>query len=323
MTGYALAPVSDPNLFRLAGIADLLTDVRGDIRDKGALTDALNACDPEIVIHFAAQAIVRESYKDPLGTFSANAMGTANLLDCLRGLKAVRAFLNITTDKVYENREWLWGYRENEPLGGYNPYSASKACSEIVTASFRSSFFSPAEYGLSHSLAIATARAGNVIGGGDWAIDRLVPDFVRAIERGETVRIRNPNAIRPWQHVLEPLSGYLLLCQKLYGNGISFAQAYNFGPEESDARSVGWIVERLCSIWPGNNGYSIDDGDHPHEATYLRLDCSKAKVELGWRPRWDLSEALDRIIEWNQAVTTGGKSYDICVAQIKSYSERE
>jgi CDP-glucose 4,6-dehydratase len=319
VTGYALEAPTNPSLFALTKAARRVDDIRGDILDSDSLKRALAKVRPEIIIHMAAQPIVRLSYQDPPGTFAANVMGTVNLLDAARACDSVRVILNITTDKVYDNREWYWGYRENEMLGGFDPYSASKACSEIVTASYRASFFNPEAYGKSHSVAIASARAGNVIGGGDWAADRLIPDFVRAIESHERIRIRNPSAVRPWQYVLEPLSGYLALCEKLYDEGAQFSSAWNFGPDDSDARSVEWIVRKLCSSWPGNAGFEIDEGPHPHEAGYLKLDCSKAKTLLGWAPRWDLGKALSMIIGWNVGFSGGRDPEELCMQQIAEY----
>ncbi len=248
----------------------------------------------------AAQPLVRESYAHPVETYATNVIGTVQLLDAIRQVPGVRSVVNVTTDKCYENREWVWGYREDEAMGGYDPYSNSKACAELVTSAFRNSFFNSSTYA-KHGVAIASARAGNVIGGGDWAADRLVPDIVRAIARGETVSIRKPHAIRPWQHVLEPLSGYLLLAEKLYCDGLHYAEAWNFGPNDSDAQPVQVIVERLTSQWGDNARWALDDGDHPHEATFLKLDCSKARARLGWRPRWDLGHSLDNIVAWYKA----------------------
>jgi CDP-glucose 4,6-dehydratase len=286
--------------------------------DGDGVRRALPAAAPEIVIHMAAQPLVRESYRTPVDTYAINVMGTAHLLEAVRGCPSVRAVVNVTTDKCYENREWVWGYRENESLGGYDPYSSSKACSEIVTAAYRNSFFNRQEYDR-HGVAIASARAGNVIGGGDWAADRLVPDCLRSLLTGEQIGIRNPLAIRPWQHVLEPLSGYLLLARRLVEQGMRFAEAWNFGPKEEDARPVGWIVERLCSLWGEGASYSLDGGDHPHEAHYLKLDCSKARAELGWWPRWSLEEALDRIIEWTLAYRNGESVRQVCERQIAEF----
>ena len=248
VTGYALEPPTDPSLFSLAGVDGLLTSIIADVRDLERLQAEMVHAAPEIVIHMAAQPLVRDSYKIPVETYATNVMGTVHLLEALRSCPALRAVVNVTTDKVYENREWLWGYREIEPMGGYDPYSNSKGCSELVTAAYRSSYFNPLDYSR-HGVAVATARAGNVIGGGDWANDRLIPDVVRSILAGEPVQIRNPGAIRPWQHVLEPLSGYLTLAEHLFAGGARYAQGWNFGPAEEDARPVAWLVERLCSDW--------------------------------------------------------------------------
>jgi CDP-glucose 4,6-dehydratase len=245
----------------------------------------------------AAQSLVRESYLAPVDTYSTNVMGTIYLLEAVRHCPTVRAVLNVTSDKCYENRELDHSFCEDAPLGGYDPYSSSKACSEILTAAWRSSYFNPQSYS-EHKVAIATARAGNVIGGGDWASNRLIPDIIRSILVVEPVRIRNPHAIRPWQHVLEPLSGYLLLAQKLYEHGPYFAGGWNFGPPDEDVRSVEWIVKRLCEQWGNGASYEIDKGEHPHEAHYLKLDCSKAGELLGWYPRWNLNKALTSILEW-------------------------
>ncbi len=321
VAGYALKPPTDPSLYELCGIDDLVHSTIADVRDKDSLARALRSAQPDIVIHMAAQPLVRDSYKIPGETYEINVMGTVNLFEAVRTGNTVKAVINVTTDKCYENKEWVWGYRENEPLGGYDPYSNSKACSELVTSSYRSSYFNPKEYA-SHGVAIASARAGNVIGGGDWAADRLIPDFVRAILKGEKVLIRNPHAIRPWQHVLEPLSGYLALAQKLYESGPHYCGAWNFGPDDNDAKPVEWIVKRLCSKWGGQASYEIDKGAHPHEAHYLKLDCSKAKAELGWRPRWNLEKAIDGIVEWTRIYKEGGDVSKVCATQIEEYSKK-
>ncbi|GFO70133.1 CDP-glucose 4,6-dehydratase [Geomonas limicola] len=318
VTGYALEPPTNPSLFELAGVDRLVHSVIADVRDLERLKNELAEARPEIVIHMAAQPLVRDSYKIPVDTYAINVMGTVHLLEAVRACPSVRAVVNVTTDKVYENREWAWGYRENEPMGGYDPYSNSKGCSELVTASYRSSYFNPARY-QEHRVAVATARAGNVIGGGDWAGDRLIPDCIRAILAGEAVQIRNPHAIRPWQHVLEPLSGYLTLAQRLYEEGVRFATGYNFGPAEEDARPVGWIVEKLCAGWGWGAGYRIDDGEHPHEAHYLKLDCSKARLELGWTPRWPLARTLESIVAWTKAYRDGADLREVCLNQIAEY----
>jgi CDP-glucose 4,6-dehydratase len=320
VTGYALEPPTIPSLFELARVGELVTSIIADVRDLERLKMEMLRAAPEIVIHMAAQPLVRDSYKIPVETYATNVMGTVHLLEAVRQTPTVRGVVNVTTDKVYENREWVWGYRENEPMGGYDPYSNSKGCSELVTAAYRSSYFNPREYG-NHGVAVATARAGNVIGGGDWAADRLIPDVVRAILADEPVRIRNPRAIRPWQHVLEPLSGYLLLAERLWEDGGRFAQGWNFGPLEEDARPVEWLVERLCAGWGEGARYELDRGEHPHEAHYLKLDCSKARAELGWHPRWGLERTLDSIVDWMKVYRGGGDLRAACLRQIKAYGD--
>lgn len=317
--GYALDPPTEPSLFDKAGLAKRMHSTIGDIRDRESLGKALDVAKPEVVIHMAAQPLVRLSYDEPLLTYETNVMGTANLLEAVRGCKSVRSVVLITTDKCYENKEWAWGYRENESLGGYDPYSSSKACAEIVAAAYRSSFFNPKDYGKTHHAAVATARAGNVIGGGDWAKDRLVPDIVKAIGEGRKVQIRSPQSIRPWQYVLEPLAGYLLLAQSLYTQGTEYAEAWNFGPYDSDAKPVGWIVEQLCKRWPGAAGFELDTSVKPHEASYLKLDCSKAISRLGWKPTWNLETALEKIIEWNLAYGRDEDMYAVSARQIQAF----
>lgn len=297
--GYAQEPPTKPNLFEEASIAELVNSYIGDIRDYNKLLNTIQLVKPEVIIHMAAQPLVRESYKNPIETYSVNVMGTVNLLEAVRHTPGIKAVVNVTTDKCYENKEWHWGYRENEPMGGFDPYSSSKGCSELVTSAYRNSFFNSKDH-QNHGVAIATARAGNVIGGGDWAEDRLIPDFVRAISAGEEVKIRSPYAIRPWQHVLEPLSGYLMLAEKLYTRGSEFEGAWNFGPDDRDAKNVEWIAKRFCDLWGNRASFSIDKNPQPHEANYLKLDCSKAKAELGWTPKWDIEKALESIVEWYQ-----------------------
>lgn len=311
--GYALAPPSEPNLFDVADVASrLASNVMGDLRDERALQVAMRAAQPEIVLHLAAQSLVRYSYDEPVETYAVNVMGTVNLLEAVRNMPGVSAVVNVTTDKCYENREWVWPYREDEALGGYDPYSSSKACSELVTAAYRRSFLTSA------GVQLASARAGNVIGGGDWSADRLVPDFLRALDSGTQLVIRSPQAVRPWQHVLEPLSGYLALAERLTAEGERFAEAWNFGPDEADAKPVAWIVDLLCSRVPGAT-WRQDAAPQPHEANTLRLDSSKAHARLGWRPRWDLSAALDATLAWHQAWQQGDAMADVTLRQIHQY----
>jgi CDP-glucose 4,6-dehydratase len=320
VTGFALAPDTAPNLFTLGRISDGIESIIGDIRDRALLAAAMKAARPDIVIHMAAQPLVRESYVTPVETYETNVMGTVHVLDAVRQVSGVRSVVIVTTDKCYENREWEWGYRENEAMGGYDPYSSSKGCAELVTSAYRNSFFNPATYE-KHGVAVASGRAGNVIGGGDWAADRLIPDIMRAISRGETVDIRNPYAIRPWQHVLEPLSGYLMLAEKLYTDGPRFADAWNFGPNDSDAQPVQAIVERLTSQWGDGAQWRLDGGDHPHEATFLKLDCSKAHARLGWQPRWDLNHTLDTIVAWYKSAARNENLKTVTLAQIDEYTQ--
>ena len=320
VTGYALKPPTKPSLFDLCRLDRRLKSNIGDIRDAAKVRKAVLAAKPEIVIHMAAQPLVRESYRAPAETYETNVMGTVNLLEAVRACGSVRDVVNVTTDKCYENKEHLRGYKEGEPLGGYDPYSSSKACSELVTSAYRSSFFNPADY-KKHGVALATARAGNVIGGGDWAADRLIPDIIRAALRGEKVRIRNPRAIRPWQHVLEPLAGYLLLAELLYTHGPRYAGAWNFGPDAGDARDVEWIVKRMFAAWPEAPGYVIDKGRHPHEAHFLKLDSSKARRELGWKPRWHIGAAIDKIIDWTRAYAAKEDIRKVCLEQISEYAD--
>ena len=319
VTGYALDPPTNPNLFELCRIDELVTSIIADVREGKSLTAAINTAQPEIVIHMAAQPLVRESYKVPAETYAINVMGTVNLFEAIRTCNTVKAVVNVTTDKCYENKEWVWGYREHEPLGGHDPYSSSKACSELVTSAYQNSFFHPDRYFV-HGVGVASARAGNVIGGGDWAVDRLVPDCVRALLKGEKIVIRNPKSVRPWQHALEPLHGYLVLAQRLCENGSRYSQAWNFGPNDRDTKSVEWLVKRLCAQWGKNASYMTDKMEQPHEAHYLKLDCSKAKTELNWHPRWNLEKAADSIIEWTKAYKQGADVRAICINQIKEYA---
>jgi CDP-glucose 4,6-dehydratase len=321
VTGYALSPPTDPSLFDLCKVDRLVHSVIADVRDAGRLASAVAGARPEIVFHLAAQPIVRESYRNPLETYATNVLGTAHLLEAVRSCGDVRAVVNVTSDKCYENREWVWRYRESEPLRGYDPYSSSKACSELVTAAYRASFFNPADSS-GHRAGIASARAGNVIGGGDFAPDRLLPDCIRAILKGEPVRLRSPEATRPWQHVLEPLSGYLLLARKLHGDPQAYGEAWNFGPEDSDVRPVSWVVDRFCRLWGGGASRVQDGGRHPHEAKFLKLDCSKARAELGWCPRWGIDKALEMVVGWTKAYADReGDLLSLCLSQIAAYGD--
>ena len=319
VTGYALQPSTNPSLFEVANVEQGMTSILGDIRNGTLLTKAMQQAGPDIVIHMAAQPLVRRSYVDPVETYSTNVMGTVHLLEAVRQTPSVRAVVNVTTDKCYENKEWVWGYRENELMGGFDPYSSSKGCAELVTAAYRNSFFNLLEHS-EHQVALATARAGNVIGGGDWAEDRLIPDILRAIESGQSVGIRNPHATRPWQHVLEPLGGYMALSEALYTQGSDFAEAFNFGPADEDAKPVQWIVKQLTQNWGDGARWHLEGGTHPHEAHYLKLDCSKARAKLNWSPRWNLSQALQAIITWHKAHHRSQDMRALCLQQINDFT---
>ncbi len=316
--GYSLDPYTSPSLFETAKVGDLVEDLRGDIRDGGRLDRALTEFAPEAVFHMAAQPLVRYSYQDPIGTFETNVLGTARVLDAVRRTPSVRAVVSVTTDKCYENKEWLWGYRETDPLGGYDPYSSSKACAEIVSAAYRQSYF-PVEKLSEHGCALATARAGNVIGGGDWSNDRLIPDLVRGFAEGKPALIRRPDAIRPWQHVLEPLQGYLLLAEKLLTGDPRYATAFNFGPSEDDAQPVGWIVAKMVGFWGDGAAWVLDPEPGVHEAGYLKLDASRARAELGWRPKLRLETALAWLVEWYKAHASGANMQRLTLEQIARY----
>jgi len=319
VTGFALAPQTTPSLFNEANVENGMRSVIGDIRDLAAIESAIKLARPDIVIHMAAQPLVRYSYANPVETYSTNVMGTVNLLEAVRHTDSVKAVVNVTSDKCYENKEWVWGYRENEPMGGYDPYSNSKGCAELVTSAYRDSFFNASDYA-KHGVAIASARAGNVIGGGDWAEDRLIPDFIRAIQSGNTVIIRSPQATRPWQHVLEPLSGYLLLAEKLYNDGPVYADAWNFGPNDADAKTVEWIISELVTQWGEDANYHIDtSAASVHEANYLKLDCSKARTKLGWQPKWNAEETLKRIVAWHKSHSSNADMQAVCLGEIDHY----
>jgi len=320
VAGFALAPPTQPALFDVARVADGMTSIIGDIRDADGLRNALVAADPEIVLHMAAQPLVRASYDDPVGTYATNVMGTVHLLEAVRAAPSVRAAVIVTTDKCYENREWAWGYREDEAMGGYDPYSNSKGCSELVVSAYRRSFF-----GGAGTAAVASGRAGNVIGGGDWAADRLIPDILRAVIRGDKVTIRNPLSTRPWQHVLEPLSGYLVLAQALWDHPQAAAEGWNFGPRDEDAKPVQWIVERMCALWEAAGGedadWTCDESVQPHEANYLKLDISKARSRLHWEPRWSLSQALESIVVWHRAWLAGEDMRAYCHTELERFAD--
>jgi len=322
VTGFALKPPTNPSLFDDAKIHEIIRSHIGDIRDVESLKQALVSSKAEIVIHMAAQPLVRYSYANPIETYMTNVMGTVHLFEAVKAAGSVRAVVNVTSDKCYENKEWDWGYREDEPMGGFDPYSNSKGCSELVTASYRQSFFGSKN---KNSVSLGSGRAGNVIGGGDWALDRLIPDIVRALGKGEPVKIRNPKSIRPWQHVLEPLSGYLVLAQQLFENGDKVSQGFNFGPDDSDAKEVLWIVQQMTAKWGPKATYKIvEDANAVHEAHYLKLDCSKAKAVLGWTPRWNLEKTIDSIIDWNQNyLESPSRSRDLTLGQIERYQNQK
>jgi len=320
VTGYALEPPAGPNLFTLGCIENNMNSILGDIRDLTSLEKAFNETQPEIVMHLAAQPIVRDSYKDPRYTYETNVMGTVNILECIRKNNCVQSFLNVTTDKVYQNNEWAWGYRENDPLDGYDPYSNSKSCSELVTHSYRNSFFS------GRNIGISTARAGNVIGGGDFSKDRVIPDCVRAAENKADIIVRNPHSTRPYQHVLDPLYAYLMIVQKQYGDK-KYAGYYNVGPDEGDCISTGKLVDLFCSRWEAATGRKqawinkYDGG--PHEADFLKLDCSKLRSVFGWEPRWNVEAALEKTVEWTKVCFDGGNIASIMDEQIEEFLNRE
>jgi len=312
--GYALTPPTSPALFEEARVAEMIESQVGDIRDPETLRAAMMAFNPDLVIHMAAQPLVRLSFREPVETYSTNVMGTVHVLEAARACPNLRAVLNVTSDKCYENREWEWGYREHEPMGGFDPYSNSKGCSELVTSAYRRSFFADPD-----GPQLASGRAGNVIGGGDWADDRLIPDSLRAFHDGTPVVIRNPQATRPWQHVLEPICGYLVLVQALYDHGATYADGWNFGPRDEDARPVSWILDRLVNHWGAGASWTLDTGAQPHEARFLKLDVSKAATHLGWHPTWGLEDVLGRIVHWHRAYLEGEDIRAACLAEIKDY----
>ncbi|MCC7411659.1 MAG: CDP-glucose 4,6-dehydratase [Gammaproteobacteria bacterium] len=317
--GYALAPATEPSLFELAGVASGMQSHIADVRDLPRLAQELRAIEPDVVLHLAAQALVLESYRDPVATYATNVMGTVHLLEAARAVAGLRAIVVVTSDKCYENREWSWPYRENDPLGGHDPYASSKACAELVTSAYRNAFADPA----GERTGVASARAGNVVGGGDWAADRLLPDLVRAFTARRRAAIRNPEAIRPWQHVLEPLGAYLHLAERLAGDPARCARAWNFGPDPIDTRTVRWVADRVAALWGDGAAWEQDPGSRPHEARSLRLDCSLAAAELGWRPSLGLEEALAWTVEWYRAAAADpARAAAITCAQIDAYMER-
>jgi CDP-glucose 4,6-dehydratase len=318
--GYALDPYTNPNLLDAARVGSVVEDLRGDIMDRAHLERAMHEFAPEIVIHMAAQPLVRLSYADPLGTYATNVLGTGHVLEAVRSTPSVRAVVSVTTDKCYENKEWVWGYRETDPLGGYDPYSSSKACAEIVTAAYRQSFFHPSKFA-EHKTLIASARAGNVIGGGDWSDDRLIPDLVRGFLAGDAVRIRRPNSIRPWQHVLEPLWGYIRLAEELYKGNVSAASGWNFGPADDDAWPVARIAEKMVSSWGNNAQWILDPDPGVHEAGYLKLDASKARTELGWHPSLRIGTTLEWLVDWYKQWQAGADMHDLSLEQIAAYEK--
>lgn len=313
LTGFSLEPPTEPSLFQVAAVGSGITSVHGDVREPEAVVSVFRRSSPEVVVHMAAQSLVRRSYRQPVETYATNVMGTVHVLEAARQVPGVKAVLVVTTDKCYENVGWEHGYIESDRLGGYDPYSSSKAAAEVVTAAMRRSFLAEA------GTAVATARGGNVIGGGDWAEDRLLPDVVRAFLAGRPALIRNPGAVRPWQHVLVPLSGYLTLLEKLWERGAEFAEAWNFGPAEEDARPVSWLVDRACQLWGAGASWETDDGQHPYEAHYLKLDSAKARARLGWTAPWDLQQALALTVEWFRSYQQGRDPRALTLKQIEAY----
>jgi CDP-glucose 4,6-dehydratase len=321
IVGYALRPNTHPSLFDLANIQEHLSEnFFADIRDISQVKAAIAKVQPDIIFHLAAQPLVRYSYENPVETYETNVMGTVNILDAMRTSNSAKVLVNITTDKCYENKEWHWGYRENDPMGGHDPYSNSKGCAELITSAYRSSYFNPSNFN-EHGKSIASARAGNVIGGGDWAKDRLIPDLITAFFKNEKPLIRYPSATRPWQHVLEPLSGYLTLAEKMWNGGSDFAEAWNFGPRDADCQSVAWIINKISEYWDGKIDWLQNTADQHHEANFLKLDISKAKAKLAWQPRWTLSQALEKTVFWYKAWANDEDALSVTQKQILTYEE--
>ena len=317
--GYALTPPAEPNLFTIANIqARLARSTIADIRDAAALAQAMQVAQPDIVLHLAAQPLVRYSYVAPVETYTVNVMGTVNLLEAVRQIPSVKAVVNVTTDKCYENREWVWPYRENEAMGGHDPYSSSKGCAELITNAYSRSYFDADNY-KENGVSLASVRAGNVIGGGDWATDRLVPDCMRSLAQNKPIVIRYPDAVRPWQHIVDLLYGYLLLTQRLYQDGSVFEGGWNFGPNYEEAKPVRWIVDQLTEMWGSSCSWTVEQGNKPYEANFLKLDCSKAKSILGWYPQWGLNISLKKTVEWYKALKDQQYMRNIITGQIRSH----
>ncbi len=314
--GYALDPNTNPNLFTQAKIAQNMDSEIGDITDLNHISESMKIFNPDVLIHMAAQPLVRLSYQEPVLTYTTNVIGTVNVLEAARKCTNLKAIVSVTTDKCYENKEWPWGYRENEPMGGHDPYSSSKGCVELVTAAYRKSFFTD-----ENSAFLASARAGNVIGGGDWSADRLIPDILKAFEKNEPVIVRNPMSTRPWQHVLEPLSGYLVLAQHLFEEGSNVAEGWNFGPKDEDCKPVSWILDRMVANWGNGASWELDKNNNPHEAGYLKLDCSKAAMRLNWYPKWNLEHTLESIINWHQHYIAQKNIQEQCLLEIAKYQK--
>lgn len=315
--GYALNPSTKPSLFDEANVGDDMISQIGNINDLPTLLNSMVSFNPDVLIHMAAQPLVRLSYREPLETYMTNVIGTANVLEVARSCPNLKSIVSVTTDKCYENKEWAWGYRENEPMGGHDPYSSSKACAELVISAYRNSFFNTNDTAF-----LASGRAGNVIGGGDWAEDRLIPDILKAFEKEEAVIIRNPLSTRPWQHVLEPISGYLVLAERLYNDGEAFAEGWNFGPKDENCKSVGWILDLMVEKWGKNASWKLDRNNNPHEAGFLKLDCSKAAVNLSWTPKWHLDQTLDLIINWQKNWLSGKNMKEQCLHEINTYNNQ-
>ena len=314
--GYALEPNTIPNLFTQANVGNNMDSEIGDITDLNHITESMKSFNPEVLIHMAAQPLVRLSYQEPALTYATNVMGTVNVLEAARKCSNLKAIVSVTTDKCYENKEWAWGYRENEPMGGHDPYSSSKGCAELVTAAYRKSFFND-----ENSAFLASARAGNVIGGGDWSDDRLIPDILRAFEKNEPVIVRNPLSTRPWQHALEPISGYLVLAQHLFEEGSNVAEGWNFGPKDEDCKPVSWILDKMVTNWGNGASWELDKNNNPHEAGYLKLDCSKAALRLNWHPKWNLNYTLESIINWHQNYLAQTNIQEQCLLEIAKYQK--